>query len=142
MLYKPIDANHPIRVQGAFISDAEVERLVNFAKEQQEVNYNEDFDPGEIVENNTKMSSTMNEDGHDEYFEEAKAFVIEQQKASTSMIQRQFRTGYNRAMRIMEELEEAQIIGPQVSTRPREVLIKPSEQELLEGQFMATTEVK
>ncbi|MDR0922064.1 MAG: DNA translocase FtsK [Lactobacillales bacterium] len=128
MLYKPIDANHPTRVQGAFISDEEVERIVDFVKEQQDVQYNEKFEPGEVNEGNGNGTNNSSSD-HDEYFEDAKAMVIEMQKASTSMIQRRFGTGYNRAARIIDELEEAGVIGPPVGTKPRQVLILPEPEE-------------
>ncbi|MDR1473520.1 MAG: DNA translocase FtsK [Lactobacillales bacterium] len=124
MLYKPIDGNNPLRVQGAFLSDEEVECLVDFVKNQQEVNYNERFDPGEITQSSPSDNGASNND-HDEYFEEAKRMVIEAQTASASFIQRRFKTGYNRALRIVEELEEAGVIGTSVGTKPREVLIKP-----------------
>jgi S-DNA-T family DNA segregation ATPase FtsK/SpoIIIE len=126
MLYKPIDANHPIRVQGAFLSDGEVERLVDFVKNQQEANYNEQFDPGEVAKDSTNSNELIKNDEHDEYFEEAKRVVIKAQTASASFIQRRFKTGYNRALRIIEELEKAKVIGPAVGTKSREVLIKPN----------------
>lgn len=122
MLYKPIDANYPIRVQGAFLSDEDVECLVNFVKNQQEVHYNQQFNPGEISGNGKNSSKVENQ--HDDYFEEAKRLVIDEQTASASFIQRRFKTGYNRALRIVEELEEAGVIGPSVGTKPREVLMK------------------
>lgn len=122
MLYKPIDANHPIRVQGAFVSDEDVERLVNFVKNQQKVHYNQQFNPGEISVNGRDSSKVENQ--HDDYFEDAKRLVIDEQTASASFIQRRFKTGYNRALRIVEELEEAGVIGPSVGTKPREVLVK------------------
>jgi len=122
MLYKPIDANNPIRIQGAFISDEEVERLVDFVKSQQKVQYSEKFEPSEVVDLN--FSEKTDPNGHDEYFEEAKNLVIEEQTASTSLIQRRFKTGYNRALRIVEELEKEGIVGPSLGTKPREVLIK------------------
>ncbi|MDR1013307.1 MAG: cell division protein FtsK [Lactobacillales bacterium] len=132
MLYKPIDANHPIRVQGSFLSDAEVLRLVDFVKDQQGANYNEQFDPGEVVKDLAGSNGSLENDGHDDYFEEAKHVVIQTQTASASFIQRRFKTGYNRALRIVEELEKDGVIGPSVGTKPREVLIKPDFAEIKE----------
>jgi S-DNA-T family DNA segregation ATPase FtsK/SpoIIIE len=130
MLYKPIDGNNPIRVQGSFLSDEEVERLVDFVKNQQEASYNERFDLGEVTQDSTKSNGSAGSNDHDEHFEEAKRVVIETQTASASFIQRRFKTGYNRALRIVEELEKAGVIGPSVGTKPREVLIKPDLEEI------------
>ena len=120
MLFKPIDENHPVRLQGSFISDDDVERIVNFIKAQADADYDDSFDPGEVSE--TDGDSGSGEDGGDPLFEEAKALVIETQKASASMIQRRLSVGFNRATRLMEELEMAGVIGPAEGTKPRKVL--------------------
>ncbi|OFL53949.1 cell division protein FtsK [Streptococcus sp. HMSC073F11] len=120
MLFKPIDENHPVRLQGSFISDDDVERIVNFIKAQADADYDESFDPGEVSENEGEFSD--GETGGDPLFEEAKALVIETQKASASMIQRRLSVGFNRATRLMEELEMAGVIGPAEGTKPRKVL--------------------
>ncbi|VMO18013.1 DNA translocase, cell division protein [Streptococcus pneumoniae] len=120
MLFKPIDENHPVRLQGSFISDDDVERIVNFIKAQADADYDESFDPGEVSENEGEFSD--GESGGDPLFEEAKALVIETQKASASMIQRRLSVGFNRATRLMEELEMAGVIGPAEGTKPRKVL--------------------
>ena len=120
MLFKPIDENHPVRLQGSFISDDDVERIVSFIKAQADADYDNSFDPGEISE--TDGDSGSGEDGGDPLFEEAKALVIETQKASASMIQRRLSVGFNRATRLMEELEIAGVIGPAEGTKPRKVL--------------------
>ena len=120
MLFKPIDENHPVRLQGSFISDDDVERIVNFIKEQADADYDDSFDPGEVSENDGEFSD--GEPGGDPLFEEAKALVIETQKASASMIQRRLSVGFNRATRLMEELEMAGVIGPAEGTKPRKVL--------------------
>ena len=120
MLFKPIDENHPVRLQGSFISDDDVERIVNFIKAQADADYDESFDPGEVSENEGEFSD--GETGGDPLFEEAKALVIETQKASASMIQRRLSVGFNRATRLMEELEIAGVIGPAEGTKPRKVL--------------------
>ncbi len=120
MLFKPIDENHPVRLQGSFISDEDVERIVAFVKNQAEADYDDSFDPGEVSESD--MESGSSDDGGDPLFEEAKALVIETQKASASMIQRRLSVGFNRATRLMEELEAAGVIGPAEGTKPRKVL--------------------
>lgn len=120
MLFKPIDENHPVRLQGSFISDDDVERIVSFIKAQADADYDESFDPGEVSE--TDGESSTGDEGGDPLFEEAKALVIETQKASASMIQRRLSVGFNRATRLMEELEMAGVIGPAEGTKPRKVL--------------------
>ena len=125
MLFKPIDENHPVRLQGSFISDDDVERIVTFIKDQASADYDESFDPGEVSENDFGGGSFANGGSSegDPLFEEAKALVLETQKASASMIQRRLSVGFNRATRLMEELEEAGVIGPAEGTKPRKVLM-------------------
>ena len=125
MLFKPIDENHPVRLQGSFISDDDVERIVTFIKNQASADYDESFDPGEVSENDFGGASSANGGSSegDPLFEEAKALVLETQKASASMIQRRLSVGFNRATRLMEELEEAGVIGPAEGTKPRKVLM-------------------
>ncbi len=120
MLFKPIDENHPVRLQGSFISDEDVERIVAFVKNQAEADYDDNFDPGEVSESD--LDAGGGDDEGDPLFEEAKALVIETQKASASMIQRRLSVGFNRATRLMEELEAAGVIGPAEGTKPRKVL--------------------
>ena len=120
MLFKPINENHPVRLQGSIISDDDVERIVNFIKTQADADYDESFDPGEVSENEGEFSD--GDAGGDPLFEEAKSLVIETQKASASMIQRRLSVGFNRATRLMEELEMAGVIGPAEGTKPRKVL--------------------
>ena len=120
MLFKPIDENHPVRLQGSFISDEDVERIVAFVKNQAEADYDDSFDPGEVTESDLDTGGGADEG--DPLFEEAKALVIETQKASASMIQRRLSVGFNRATRLMEELEAAGVIGPAEGTKPRKVL--------------------
>ena len=121
MLFKPIDENHPVRLQGSFISDEDVERIVTFVKNQAEADYDDNFDPGEVSEND--MDSGSESEQGDPLFEEAKALVIETQKASASMLQRRLSVGFNRATRLMEDLEAAGVIGPSEGTKPRNVLL-------------------
>lgn len=125
MLFKPIDENHPVRLQGSFISDDDVERIVSFIKAQAGAEYDDSFDPGEVTETDTTGSSGGGVPEGDPLFEEAKALVLETQKASASMIQRRLSVGFNRATRLMEELEEAGVIGPAEGTKPRKVLQPP-----------------
>lgn len=120
MLFHPIGESAPIRLQGSFISDDDVERIVNFVKEQAEAEYDETFDPGEVAEGDGE--SGFGDEGGDPLFNEARALVVETQKASASMIQRRLSVGFNRATRLMEELEAAGVIGPAEGTKPRKVL--------------------
>lgn len=123
MLFKPIDENHPVRLQGSFISDDDVEAIVSFIKDQAEADYDESFDPGEVAEGDSETG--FGDSGGDPLFNEAKALVVETQKASASMIQRRLSVGFNRATRLMEELEAAGVIGPAEGTKPRKVLETP-----------------
>lgn len=126
MLFKPIDENHPVRLQGSFISDDDVERIVSFIKEQAEADYDHSFDPGEVSESEDMAGNGSASEG-DPLFEEAKALVLETQKASASMLQRRLSVGFNRATRLMEELEAAGVIGPAEGTKPRKVLMTNTE---------------
>lgn len=119
MLFKPIDENHPVRLQGSFISDDDVERIVSFIKEQAEADYDDYFDPGKVSDSDHGSSGAPE---GDPLFEEARALVLETQKASASMLQRRLSVGFNRATRLMDELEEAGVIGPAEGTKPRKVL--------------------
>ncbi len=125
MLFKPIDENHPVRLQGSFISDDDVERIVDFIKDQAEADYDHSFDPGEVSENEGDSGLAGGDSEGDPLFIEARALVLESQKASASMLQRRLSVGFNRATRLMEELEEAGVIGPAEGTKPRKVLMPP-----------------
>lgn len=122
MLFKPIDENHPVRLQGSFISDDDVERIVGFIKDQADADYDDSFDPGEVSESDLKSGGGGVQEG-DPLFEDAKALVLETQKASASMLQRRLSVGFNRATRLMDELEAAGVIGPAEGTKPRKVLM-------------------
>lgn len=128
MLYSPMGANKPLRIQGAFISEEEVENVVDFIKSSEdEVNYRE-----EIIEhiNNENLSSSSHSgdsEENDELLDEAIKLVVEYQQASTSFIQRKLRIGFNRASRIMEELEAKGIISERDGSKPRQVLIAKDE---------------
>ncbi|KRM68626.1 DNA segregation ATPase FtsK SpoIIIE related protein [Apilactobacillus ozensis DSM 23829 = JCM 17196] len=116
MLYLPIDKNKPIRVQGAFIPDTDVENVVDFVKQQQSPEY----DNSMVVSDEELKKEQQNEE-QDDLFVDALKFVVKQQKASTSLLQRQFRIGYNRAARIIDDMEQRGYIGPQEGSKPREV---------------------
>lgn len=124
MLFKPIDENHPVRLQGSFISDDDVERIVGFIKNQADADYDDSFDPGEVSESDLKSGGGGASQEGDPLFEDAKALVLETQKASASMLQRRLSVGFNRATRLMDELEAAGVIGPAEGTKPRKVLMK------------------
>ncbi|QGZ27681.1 cell division protein FtsK [Streptococcus ruminicola] len=127
MLFKPIDENHPVRLQGSFISDDDVERIVGFIKNQADADYDDSFDPGEVSESDLKSGGGGASQEGDPLFEDAKALVLETQKASASMLQRRLSVGFNRATRLMDELEAAGVIGPAEGTKPRKVLMtKPT----------------
>jgi len=119
MLFSPIGTRKPMRIQGAFISDKEVESIVAFLKAGNPQTYD-----NEMIENITSSQKTLTVgEDKDEFFEEAVELVITKEKASTSMLQRQFRIGYQRASRIIETLEEQGIIGPEDGSKPRKVLM-------------------
>lgn len=116
MLYLPVDKNKPVRIQGAFISDDDVENVVDYIKEQQTA----DYDDSMMVSDEDIKKEEEVED-QDELFGDALKFVIHEQKASTSLLQRNFRIGYNRAARIIDDLEQRGYIGPQEGSKPRQV---------------------
>ena len=122
MLFHPIGESAPMRLQGSFISDDDVERIVQFVKEQADAEYDDTFDPGEVSDNESDYGANGGSNEGDPLFNEARALVIETQKASASMIQRRLSVGFNRATRLMEELEAAGVIGPAEGTKPRKVL--------------------
>lgn len=130
MLYQPVDANSPVRVQGAFIPDEDVANVVDFIKQQQSADYDED-----MMVSDEEIKQEEAGDSDDELFDDALQFVVEQQKASTSLLQRRFRIGYNRAARIMDDLEQRGYIGPQEGSKPRQVYKQPdSDANQADGQ--------
>ncbi|EOL42406.1 cell division protein FtsK [Enterococcus phoeniculicola] len=132
MLFLPMGENKPIRVQGAFISDHEVERIVDFVTDQQEARYDEKMMPTE------ETASASPDNPQDELYEEAKALVIEMQTASVSLLQRRFRVGYNRAARLIDELEAHGVVGASEGSKPRKVLIEQTEES--EAEQLPTNE--
>lgn len=116
MLYLPIDQNSPVRVQGAFISDQDVERVTDFIREEQPAEYDE-----QMMVSDEEVAEGAADSSEDELFNDALDFVVDQQKASTSLLQRHFRIGYNRAARLIDDLEQGGFIGPQDGSKPRQV---------------------
>lgn len=122
MLYFPMGDSAPTRIQGCFVNDDEIKRLIDYCKSQATVKYNEDF---ENVSTNTSSGSTNSYAGEDDAaYNEVVEFAIQTGKISASLIQRRFRFGYNRAARLMDLLESRGIVGPQNGSKPREVLVK------------------
>ena len=122
MLYYPIGENKPLRVQGAFISEEEVENVVEYIKNSEDdVDYSEDII--NHINSESSNEAAMSSSDTDELLEEAMKLVIDYQQASTSFIQRKLRVGFNRASRIMDELEEHGIISEKDGSRPRQVLV-------------------
>lgn len=120
MLFEPIDQNKPTRIQGAFISDHDVEAVVNYIKKERPAEYDE-----KMVVTDQEMAAEEQQEDEDELFPDALKFVVAEQKASTSLIQRRFRIGYNRAARIIDDLEQRGYIGPANGSKPREVYKQP-----------------
>ncbi len=128
MLFLPIGVNSPLRIQGSFITDDEIKRIIDYTTEQQQAQYDDsmmklDMEPtGDVGGGHAGADS--GDDYDDPLYNEIVEFVIETQKASASLLQRRFKLGYNRAARIVDLLEERGIIGPQNGSKPREVLVK------------------
>ena len=126
MLFAPIGANKPIRVQGAFISDDEVEKLVEFVKAQREPEYDNTVTQ-EVEKEAEKESSDANDVYRDELLERAVNLVMESGQASVSMLQRRFRIGYTRAARLVDTMEDLKIVGPSMGSKAREILMSPEQ---------------
>ena len=126
MLFAPIGANKPIRVQGAFISDDEVEHLVEFVKAQREPEYDNTVTQ-EAEKETEKESSEENDIYRDELLERAVNLVMESGQASVSMLQRRFRIGYTRAARLVDTMEDLKIVGPSMGSKAREILMSPEQ---------------
>lgn len=120
MLFLGAGKSKPVRVQGAFLSDSEVEKVVDFAIEQQKAQYQEDMIPTEVEE-------SAIDDDTDEIYDEAVQLVSEMQTASVSMLQRRFRVGYSRAARIIDQMEQRGVVGPYEGSKPRTVLVPKQE---------------
>ncbi len=141
MLFFPSGYSKPVRVQGAFVSDREVSAVVDFLKANNEGSaYNT-----EVSEKITNMPTagaaesgggSGGGNGYDEYFADAGKLIIEKDKASIGMLQRAYKIGFNRAARIMDQLAEAGVVGPEEGTKPRKVLMSPEEFEQFIGDYM------
>jgi S-DNA-T family DNA segregation ATPase FtsK/SpoIIIE len=128
MLFSPMGASSPIRVQGCFVSDDEVAEIVHYVSSQQEAIYEERYVNAKSLSSGSSTSGDGYDD-EDEEYENCREFVIQAQKASTSLLQRKFRIGYNKAARIIDRLEEEGVIGPQLGSKPREVFIRQYHEE-------------
>lgn len=137
MLFYPSGYTKPVRIQGAFVSDKEVSQVVEFLKAQNPgiVAYNDDVSKkiasgvaAEAAGSGT-AASAGSDNGRDEYFAEAGRFIIEKDKASIGMLQRVYKIGFNRAARIMDQLSEAGVVGPEEGTKPRKILMTSEEFE-------------
>lgn len=123
MLFLPVGASKPIRVQGAFLSDEEVEKVVEFVISQQKAQYQEEMIPNDPKE--------FSEDAIDDLYDDAVRLVVEMQSASVSMLQRRFRIGYTRAARLIDAMEERGIVGPYEGSKPRQVLVTKEQYDQL-----------
>ena len=139
MLFFPSGYPKPVRIQGAFISDKEVSAVVDYLRNQYDSpQYNDTVSTSiekvqtttETTNNNSSGLDQLN--AHDEYFDEVARFVIEKDKASIGLLQRVFRIGFNRAARIMDQLCEAGVVGPEEGTKARKVLMTLEEFEQME----------
>ncbi|WP_349410555.1 DNA translocase FtsK [Pseudalkalibacillus sp. SCS-8] len=122
MLFFPIGANKPTRVQGAFLSDEEVQDIVDFVISQQKAKYQEEMIPTDVPDKKV-------DDVEDDLFDDAVNLIVEMQTASVSMLQRRFRIGYTRAARLIDAMEARGIVGPYEGSKPREVLVSRQDQD-------------
>lgn len=129
MLFFPQGIPKPVRVQGAFVSDEEVQRVVDFLRDNSEAEYSEEIQS--TVENPAVSAGAGENSGRDELFAEAGALLIEADKASIGMLQRRFRIGFNRAARIMDQLSDYGVVGPEEGTKPRRILMSMEAFQLL-----------
>ena len=142
MLFHPQGVPKPLRVQGAFVSDKEVSDVVGFLKEHNGAGtYNTEVEDKmnsmESANNTISIDSGSGAgDGRDAYFADAARLLMEKEKGSIGMLQRYFKVGFNRAARIMDQLEEAGIVGPEEGTKPRKVLMSPEQFEQYEEEYL------
>lgn len=130
MLFYPSGQAKPSRIQGAFVTDKEVEQIVDFLRKSSRPGYTQ-----EMVDQITAVAKTTSgpSEETDEFFEPAVDLILEKEKASVSMLQRQFRIGYNRAARLMDELERRGLVGPEEGSKPRKVLITRAQWEEMQS---------
>ena len=130
MFFLPIGMNSPIRIQGSFITDDEISKIIEFTKSQQEASYSDTFMKLEEEKPEQSEADISSSEGGDELYDEIVDFVIKTQKASASLLQRKFKIGYNKAATMIDLLEENGIIGPATgNSKPREVLVQYGEEE-------------
>ncbi len=127
MLYLPMGATNPTRIQGCYISDEEISKIIHHVCKQQSANYDESLSNPNLEGSSPVGPALANDDADDPIYDEVVKFALETGKVSASLLQRRFRLGYNRAARIVDLLEERGIIGPQNGSKPREVLVKLKE---------------
>lgn len=135
MLFFPSGYPKPIRVQGTFVSEEEVHKVVEFLKDNTEPQYNEEVK--EEIDNSKSNAIVSRRQERDEYFAEAGRYIVEQEKASIGMLQRVYRIGFNRAARMMDQLADAGVVGPEQGTKPRDVLMTMEEYE----QFLVESDL-
>jgi S-DNA-T family DNA segregation ATPase FtsK/SpoIIIE len=133
MLFMPIDASKPVRIQGCYVSEKEIEAVCEFWRAQEGPQYVLEAIPDE-VDNPRKESGNFGEEGADPLWEESVRWVVDRGQASTSMMQRKFSIGFQRASRLLDSMEERGIVGPRDGPRPRDVLISPMDVESLFGK--------
>jgi S-DNA-T family DNA segregation ATPase FtsK/SpoIIIE len=131
MLFLPIDASKPTRIQGCYVSEAEIEAVCKFWREQEPPAYT--LEPIEDVADTKKEGGDFGEQT-DPLWEDAVRWAVDRGQASTSMLQRKFSIGFQRASRLLDEMEARQIVGPRDGPRPRDVLVSPMELDELFGR--------
>ena len=131
MLFLPMGESAPDRIQGSFVSEEEIKKIVDYTISQQKAQFDSNFMDLDSVDQNKKNNPVSNEkeEYDDPLYNEIVEFVVTSGKASASLLQRRFKLGYNRAARIIDLLEERGIIGPQNGSKPREVLVKLEKEE-------------
>ena len=133
MLFLPQGENTPLRIQGTFVSDDEIKNVVNYTIKQQKARYDETLTMDEEEMNATtgikEVEGQDYDPGEDPLYDQVVEFVVTSKKASTSLVQRRFRIGYNRAANLIDKLEERGIVGPQNGSKPREVLVELKKDE-------------
>jgi S-DNA-T family DNA segregation ATPase FtsK/SpoIIIE len=125
MLFQPIDATKPIRIQGCYVSEAEIQKICTHWRAQESPNYA--FDPSEFEAVDPVKAAGDFGENIDPMWEEVVRFCVDNGQVSTSMIQRKFRLGFQRASRLLDEMEQRGIVGPSNGSKPREVLMSISE---------------
>jgi S-DNA-T family DNA segregation ATPase FtsK/SpoIIIE len=125
MLFCPPGAGRLVRIQGAYISEQEIARVTQFLKQQKAPDYIEDITIGD----NGDDEKEFDESDYDEKYDEAVALVTKTRQASISFVQRRLRIGYNRAARLVEIMEHEGIVGPQIGSKPREILVKSYDED-------------